>query len=109
MKIKKYIQIEDEVLARLVDGKCVEGSLRRDAWTGQLTFNAYNRQSRCRGRSEELLRKTPYGRVTKTMKLIKRYISIPINMPFLEKLDTFDEENRLAKDALIDYEIINRV
>ena len=109
MKIKKYIQIEDEVLVRLVEGKCVEGSLRRDEWTGQLTFRAYNRQSRCRERSEKLLRKTPYGRVTQTMKRIKRYISIPIDMPLLEKLATFDEENRLAKDALIDYEIINRV
>ena len=109
MKIKKYIQIEDEVLVRLVEGKCVEGSLRRDAWTGQLTFNAYNRLSRCRGRAEELLRKTPYGRVTQTMKRIKRYFSIPIDMPLLEKLATFDEENRLAKDTLIDYEIINRV
>ena len=107
--MKKYIQIEEEVLVRLVEGKYVEGSLHRDKWTGQITFRAYNRQSRCGTQSEELLRKTPYGRVTKTLKRIKQYISIPIDMPFAMKQDTFDEENRLAKEALIDYEIISRV
>ena len=45
---KKYIQIEEEVLVRLVEGKYVEGSLHRDKWTGQITFRAYNRQSRKR-------------------------------------------------------------
>ena len=45
--MKKYIAIEEEVLARLVLGKCVEGRLFRDKWTGVITFNAYNRQPRC--------------------------------------------------------------
>ena len=31
--MKKYIEIPMEVLERLVDDKCVEGSLRRDRWT----------------------------------------------------------------------------
>lgn len=42
--MKKYIEIAEEVLVRLVNGKYVEGSLHRDQWTGRLTFNAYNRQ-----------------------------------------------------------------
>ena len=33
-------------LERLVEGKCVEGSLRRDEWTGKVTFRAYQRQPR---------------------------------------------------------------
>ena len=37
-----------EVMERLVEGKCVEGSLRRDEWTGKVTFKAYQRQSRTR-------------------------------------------------------------
>ena len=44
--MKKYIEIEMGVLERLVDGKCVEGSLRRNEWTGKICFRAYNRQSR---------------------------------------------------------------
>ena len=44
--MKKYIELSDEVIARLVSGKCVEGSLRRDEWTGKVTFRAYQRQPR---------------------------------------------------------------
>ena len=45
---KKYIEIPMEVMERLVEGKCVEGSLRRDKWTGKVTFRAYQRQPRNR-------------------------------------------------------------
>ena len=43
--MKKYIEIAEEVLVRLVDGKCVKGSLQRDLWTGRMVFKAYNIQS----------------------------------------------------------------
>ena len=46
--MKKYIELSDEVIARLVSGKCVEGSLHRDEWTGKVTFRAYQRQPRDR-------------------------------------------------------------
>ena len=44
--MKNFIVIPIEVIERLVEGKCVEGSLRRDEWTGKLTFRAYQRQHR---------------------------------------------------------------
>ena len=44
--MKKMIEIPIEVLERLVEGKCVEGSLRRDQWTGKMVFRAYCRQRR---------------------------------------------------------------
>ena len=46
--MRKYVEIPLEVVERLVEGKCVEGSLRRDEWTGKVTFKAYNRQPRLR-------------------------------------------------------------
>ena len=46
MQIK--VEISQEVLAAVMDGKCVEGSLRRDEWTGKVTFRAYQRQPRHR-------------------------------------------------------------
>ena len=46
--MRKYVEIPLEVLERLVEGKCVEGSLRRDEWTGKVTFRAYQRQPRQR-------------------------------------------------------------
>ena len=44
--MRKYVEIPLEVMERLVEGKCVEGSLRRDEWTGKVTFRAYQRQPR---------------------------------------------------------------
>ena len=46
--MRKYVEIPLEVMERLVEGKCVEGSLRRDEWTGKVTFRAYQRQPRQR-------------------------------------------------------------
>ena len=51
--MRKYVEIPLEVMERLVEGKCVEGSLRRDEWTGKVTFRAYQRQSR--GRHERVV------------------------------------------------------
>ena len=34
--MRKYIEIPLEVLEHLVEGKYVEGSLHRDAWTGKI-------------------------------------------------------------------------
>ena len=44
--MRKYIELSEEVIARLVCGKCVEGSLHRDEWTGKVTFRAYQRMPR---------------------------------------------------------------
>ena len=46
--MRKYVEIPLEVMERLVEGKCVEGSLRRDEWTGKVTFRPYQRQPRNR-------------------------------------------------------------
>ena len=39
--MRKYVEIPLEVMERLVEGKCVEGSLRRDEWTGMIAMNVW--------------------------------------------------------------------
>ena len=106
--MKKFIAIEEEVLARLVLGKCVEGRLRRDKWTGVITFNAYNRQPRVR-QKDALLKKTPWGWLKASIERVKRFSSLPKDIPLEEKLAILDEENELVKQALIDNYIIEGV
>ena len=106
--MKKYIAIEEEVLVRLVNGKYVEGSLHRDKWTGVISFNAYNRQPRNR-QKDELLKKTPWGWLKASLERVKRYSSVPKELSLEEKLAIFDEENELAKQALIENYIIEGV
>ena len=106
--MKKYIEITMEVLERLVDDKCVEGSLRRDRWTGRITFRAYNRQSRMHEK-DRLVKKLPWGWVKESLERIKRFSSIPKGMTLTEKLAILDEENELAKKALIENYLIESV
>ena len=102
---KKYIQIEEEVLVRLVEGKYVEGSLHRDKWTSVITFNAYNRQSHKREK-DQLVKKLPWGWVKESAKKLKVFGSFPKDMGTARVMGLLDEHTREAKNALIDRELI---
>ena len=106
--MRKYIELSEEVIARLVCGKCVEGSLHRDEWTGKVTFRAYQRMPREREK-DRLVKKLPWGWVKESLLRVKRYSSLPKELTLPEKLAILDEENELAKNALIENYIIESV
>lgn len=106
--MRKYIELSEEVIARLVCGKCVEGSLHRDEWTGKVSFRAYQRQPRVREK-DRLVKKLPWGWVKESLLRVKRYSSLPKELTLPEKLAILDEENELAKNALIESYIIESV
>ena len=96
--MKKYIEIPFEVVERLVEGKCVEGSLRRDQFTGKIVHH-----------KDKLVKKLPWGWVKESMERIKVFGSFPKDMGMAHVMALLDEHNHDAKDALIDREIINIV
>ena len=102
--MKKYIEISEEVLAHLVNGKCVEGSLRRDEWTGKITFRAYNRQP-CDRNRDQLIRKLEHGWVKESKERIKLFESLPKELGTSRVLAIIDRETKEAKNALIDREL----
>ena len=104
--MRKYIELSEEVIARLVCGKCVEGSLRRDEWTGKVTFRAYQRQSRIREK-DRLVKKLPWGWVKESLERIKVYGSFPKDMGTARVMGLLEDNTRDAKNALIDREIID--
>jgi hypothetical protein len=106
--MKKYIEIEEEVYVRLLEGKYVEGSMHRDKWSKVIVFNAYNRLPRKR-KKDELVKKTPWGGLKASVARYKRYLAIPNELSLEEQLALFDEENELAKNALIERYLINGV
>ena len=106
--MRKYIELSEEVIARLVCGKCVEGSLHRDEWTGKVSFRAYQRQPRIREK-DRLVKKLPWGWVKESLLRVKRYSSLPKELTLPEELAILDEENELAKNALIENYIIESV
>lgn len=103
--MKKYIEIEMGVLERLVEGKCVEGSLRRNEWTGKICFRAYNRLSRNHKR-DKLVKKLPWGWVKESMQRIKVFGSFPKDVGPARMMGLLEDHTSDAKDALIDRELI---
>ena len=106
--MKKYIVIDEEALARLINGERVEGSLHRDQWTGVITFNAWNRKAP-KYRKDKLIRKLPWGWVKESIRNIRVHGSFPKEFGTAEVMAMLDEHTREAKDALIDREIADFV
>ena len=108
--MKKYVFVLDaiETLEKLLNGRHVEGALYIDQDTGKLTFRAYNRLSRLRLK-DELLKKTPWGWLKGSLRRYKRYSSIPKDLSLVDQLTILNEENELAKQALVDQHIIESI
>ena len=106
--MRKYIELSEEVIARLVCGKCVEGSLRRDEWTGKVTFRAYQRMPREREK-DRLVKKLPWGWVKESIERIKVYGSFPKDLGTARVMGLLEDNTRDAKNALIDRELIDIV
>ena len=106
--MRKYIELSEEVIARLVCGKCVEGSLHRDEWTGKVSFRAYQRQPRIREK-DRLVKKLPWGWVKASLERIKVYGSFPKDLGTARVMGLLEDHTRDAKNALIDREIIDFV
>ena len=102
--MKKNIEIPHEVWERLSEGKCVEGSLRRDGWAGKITFRAYNRQARQREK-DRMVKKLPWGWVRESLERIKVFGSFPKNVGTAATMHLLDDHVKEAKNALIDREL----
>jgi hypothetical protein len=55
------------------------------------------------------LKKTPWGWVKGSVKRYKRYSSIPKDLSLVDQLTILNEENELAKQALVDQHIIESI
>ena len=106
--MKKYIEIEEEVLVRLINGERVEGALRRDQWTSVLTFKAYRRSPHHKVR-DKVIRHLEHGWVKESPRRIKVYESIPKDLGTARMIGVLERETKEAKNALIDRELIESV
>ena len=102
--MRKYIEIDMEVMERLIEGKRVEGALHRDEWTGRLSFRAYKRRPTIRNH-DRLICKLEHGWVKESKERIKVYETIPKDIGTARVLAVIDRETKEAKSALIDREL----
>ena len=108
MKVKKYIEIPEEILFALAEGRYVEGSLHRDADSCRLVFNVYNRKPRKRLK-DTLIRYLEHGWVKESRDRIKIYESIPKIVGTVRMIGVIDRETKEIKNALMTREIIENV
>ena len=71
----KKIEINEDVIKKVKKGRYVEGSLRIDAETGQLTFRAYNRKER-RWQPDILICETETGWLKESAQRLKFFSSV---------------------------------
>ena len=108
--MKKYIFVLNalELMTRLYVGKRVEGVLFVDENTGKLTFKAYNRKPQVR-QKDQLVKKLPWGWVKESLERIKVFGSFPKDMGTARIITYLEDHTRVAKNALIEREIIESV
>ncbi|MBR1411435.1 MAG: hypothetical protein IJ580_10105 [Prevotella sp.] len=108
MGIKKYIEIPEESLVGLSEGRFVEGSLHRDKDTGRIVFNAYRRTSK-RRKKDILLAELEHGWLKESAKRVKFYCALKKSIGTARIIAAMEREQRAACGHLIDREIIDRV
>ena len=112
MRVKKYIEIPEEILVGLAEGKFVEGSLHRDKFTGRIVFNAYNRESRKPGYvrpKDKLLASLEHGWLKESPKCIKYYCALKKSIGVPRIVTAMEREMKVAVSHLVDREIVDRV
>ena len=99
MQVKKYIEIPEEILVGLSEGRYVEGSLHRDQWTGKLTFKAYNRQPRKRHK-DKLVCPLESGWLKESQQRIKFYSSVKKELGVAEIHNAMERDLNKAMSAM---------
>ena len=107
MKVKKYIEIPEEILVALAEGKYVEGSLHRDKDTCRIVFNVYNRKPR--DRHERVVCQLENGWLRESPKRYKFYNSVRKDLGRRLVNVVMHRELNTAMQALEIEEIIDRV
>ena len=99
MKVKKYIEMPEEILVGLAEGRYVEGSLHRDQWTGKLTFKAYNRQYRGRKPAKTICQ-LESGWLKESQQRIKFYSSVKKELGVAEVHNAMERDLDKAMSVL---------
>ena len=106
--MKKYLEIEGDVYNRILAGKYVDGSMHKANHSSMLVFRAFNRKPRHRIK-DRLIRMLEHGWVKESEERIKVYESIPKDLGTPRVMNVLEREVKEAKNALIDWELIEFV
>lgn len=106
--MRKYIEISEEVYQRLLEGKCVDGSMRMEKPHKQIVFNNYKR-TKPRRYPKVILGRTDFGVVYKTKTRHRWSESMPSNLGAVRMARIMERDCKQAQEIIATAEIIDRV
>ena len=107
--MRTNIILTSEAMERLKSGKCVEGSLRMNAETGKLTFNAWKRRSP-KHSEERIIRHLEHGWLKESKRRIKFFSSVKKELGSRLVDVTIHRELKTAMSSLVfEKEILNKI
>ena len=102
--IKKFIEIPEAALDRIDNNQYAHGSLHRDPETGKIVFNLHKQRIR---HKDKLIRSLEHGWVKESPARYKFFESIPKKIGMPSVIGVLERDAKVAKETLIDHEIIN--
>jgi hypothetical protein len=112
MQIKKYIEMPEEILVRISEGKSVQGGMQRDPHTGKIVFTPHNLMRYKPGYKrppKKLICQLDFGTLKESPKRYIIHDSVPKDVGIARAIGLFERDYGHAKNALIDREIMDRV
>ena len=103
--MKKYIVIEEEALARLINGERIEGSLHRDEWTGVITFTAWKRKGPKKYK-DKIIIQLENGWLKESPKRIKFFNSVNKKLDVVAIDHAMKRELKTAMRALLGEQLV---
>ena len=103
---KKFIEIPEAALVRIDNNQYAHGSLHRDPETGKIVFNLHKQRIR---KKDKLIRSLEHGWVKESPARYKFFESIPKRIGMPSVIGVLERDAKVAKETLIDHEIINLI
>jgi hypothetical protein len=104
--MRKYIEINEEVLKSIMEGKFVQGSLHYNEQAKRIDFNHYKRKERVK---DKLIAAMEHGWLKESTENFKFFISLKKSIGIARVVAAMEREQRTACSHLMDREIVERV
>ena len=104
--MRKYVEIEEEVLKCIMEGKYVKGSLHYNEQAKRIDFNYYKRKKRVK---DKLIAAMEHGWLKESTENFKFFISLKKSIGIARVVAAMEREQRTACSHLMDREIVERV
>ena len=106
--MRKIVEISDEVYQRLMEGKCVDGSMRMEKPRKLIVFKNY-RRTKPRYYPKVLLGRTDFGAVYRTKTRHRWTESMPSNLGAVRMARIMERDCKQAQQIIATAEIVDNV